>query len=164
MSQTGVPYTIKPGDTLWDLAATHLGDPNEWPRIYAFNNLKQVLNAGARRIVNPDLIYAGSKLHLPILPGQPRAAPKPKPKASPLPAPAEHPSLSDQTSLQMMPVALGYNLPGKPIAMDYGSFVARISLLGRVTFNSVRRCPLRRWSMAVWRPQERRRPTPCWVS
>lgn len=137
MSQTGVPYTIQPGDTLWDLAATHLGDPLEWPRIYAFNNQKEVLNAGARRIVDPDRIYAGSKLHLPILPGQPRA--KPMPKASPMLAPE---SLRDQVPFIQMPVAFAYDLEGDPIVIDYGSFVARIGLSGRVTVELGAKMPL----------------------
>lgn len=76
MGYTGISYKIKQGDTLWNLAATHLGSPTEWPRLYEFNNRNEVVRAGARRIIDPDRIYAGSTLRLPILqsPGTPVAS------------------------------------------------------------------------------------------
>ncbi|MFB6556555.1 LysM peptidoglycan-binding domain-containing protein, partial [Streptomyces sp. NPDC056405] len=32
-----IEYTVVEGDTLWDIAAAHLGDALKWPRIYALN-------------------------------------------------------------------------------------------------------------------------------
>jgi nucleoid-associated protein YgaU len=47
---------VRPGDTLWDLAAAHLGDPLKWPLLHQAN----------RGIVSdPDLIYPGQSLRIP---------------------------------------------------------------------------------------------------
>lgn len=47
---------VRSGDTLWDLAATHLGDPLRWPLLHEAN----------RGIVgNPDLIFPGQSLRIP---------------------------------------------------------------------------------------------------
>ncbi len=50
-------YTIKPGDTLWDIANTYLKDPFLWPFIWKANP----------DITDPDMIFAGSKLSIPNL-------------------------------------------------------------------------------------------------
>jgi hypothetical protein len=50
-------YTIKQGDTLWDIANAFLRDPFLWPFIWKANP----------SITNPDLIYAGGKLVIPSL-------------------------------------------------------------------------------------------------
>jgi nucleoid-associated protein YgaU len=47
---------VHSGDTLWDLAETHLGDAYQWPQLHEANQ-----NA----VVNPDLIYPGQELRLP---------------------------------------------------------------------------------------------------
>jgi nucleoid-associated protein YgaU len=52
-----VEYTIKQGDTLWDIANAFLRDPFLWPFIWKANS----------SITNPDLIYAGNKLVIPSL-------------------------------------------------------------------------------------------------
>lgn len=52
-----VQYTIKKGDTLWDIANTFLKDPFLWPFIWKANP----------PITNPDLIYPGNKLEIPSL-------------------------------------------------------------------------------------------------
>jgi hypothetical protein len=51
------PYTIKWGDTLWDISNTFLKDPFLWPFIWKANP----------SITNPDLIYAGNTLMIPSL-------------------------------------------------------------------------------------------------
>ncbi|MFQ5900849.1 MAG: LysM peptidoglycan-binding domain-containing protein [Thermodesulfobacteriota bacterium] len=45
-------YTIKKGDTLWDISEMFLNDPFKWPEIWKINPF----------IVNPDLIYPGEVL------------------------------------------------------------------------------------------------------
>jgi nucleoid DNA-binding protein len=57
---TGV--VVSPGDTLWAIAATRLGDPYWWPVIYAENRPELT-----RR--NPDLIDIGITLRIPVLAG-----------------------------------------------------------------------------------------------
>jgi LysM repeat protein len=52
-----VEYTVKQGDTLWDIANAFLRDPFLWPFIWKANP----------SVANPDLIYAGNKLVIPSL-------------------------------------------------------------------------------------------------
>jgi LysM repeat protein len=48
-------YTIKKGDTLWDISKSRLSDPFAWPTIWKANPF----------IHNPDLIYPGQVIKLP---------------------------------------------------------------------------------------------------
>ena len=50
----GMWHEVRRGDTLWDMAATYYRNPWLYPKI-----------ARANQIVNPDLIFAGSKLYVP---------------------------------------------------------------------------------------------------
>lgn len=59
-------YIVKNGDTLWDISAKYLGSPHEWPRLWKHNNRKTVIASTGRAIINPDLIYPGQKIALPI--------------------------------------------------------------------------------------------------
>jgi len=53
-SETGVWYSIKRGDTLWDISATYYRNPWLYPKIARVNKIK-----------NPDLIFAGTKIFIP---------------------------------------------------------------------------------------------------
>ena len=55
-------YTVKRGDTLWDISKTYLSQPWYWPELWYLNP----------EIQNPHLIYPGDKLKLVTIDGQPR--------------------------------------------------------------------------------------------
>ncbi len=99
-------YTIKQGDTLWDIANTFLKDPFLWPFIWKANP----------GITNPDLIYAGNNLSIPSMAPIERAmqapveaAPKEvaKEEAAPVqePAPLESVASAQTTSPKPAPAA-----------------------------------------------------------
>jgi hypothetical protein len=128
----GIPYKIKQGDTLWDLAATHLGSPTQWRRIYEFNNRNEVVAAGARRIKDYDLIYAGSTLRLPILP--PNVVPRSPSVPTQLPS-VNRPqpvSLRDEIQRGSMPYSSAFELKNNLMVFDFGTYIARVRMVGRI--------------------------------
>jgi len=40
----GQRYTVKKGDTLWDLAGKYLGKNTDWPKIFEHNNSRKWLH------------------------------------------------------------------------------------------------------------------------
>lgn len=50
-----VPYVVRAGDTLWDIAKRYMGDAMGYHAIVEENNLE-----------NPDLIFPGDRLILPV--------------------------------------------------------------------------------------------------
>jgi hypothetical protein len=87
-------YSIKQGDTLWDIANSFFKDPFLWPLLWKANPY----------ISNPDLIYPGNKLTIPSLapieqamekpvgkPGQETVAGKPPEETAATPLPGLRP-------------------------------------------------------------------------
>lgn len=58
-------HVVERGDTLWDIAAQYLGDPNRWPEVYQYN--VGVPQPDGLVLTNPDIILPGWKLTLPKL-------------------------------------------------------------------------------------------------
>ena len=70
------------GDNLWDLAATHLGDPHRWGEIYRLD--KGHVQPNGYALKNPDKIDIGWILALPARhPDSGPAGPADTPQASP---------------------------------------------------------------------------------
>jgi nucleoid-associated protein YgaU/DNA-binding SARP family transcriptional activator len=61
--QAGVVIEVQPGDTLWDLAATHLGDAHRWHEIAALNYGTPQPGGGA--LTDSHWIEPGWRLQLP---------------------------------------------------------------------------------------------------
>jgi nucleoid-associated protein YgaU len=62
-------YTVRRGDTLWRIAARFTGDPRNWRRLYTYQN--DAIDAGTIRatpIVDPNLIYPGQRIAVPLSP------------------------------------------------------------------------------------------------
>jgi LysM domain len=98
--RAGVPaywlYTVREGDNLWDIAASHLGNGEYWERIWDLNRYRP--QPGGGELTTPGLIQPGWILHLPGQPGSRDATdrspaaktahqpPESRPQASPHPA------------------------------------------------------------------------------
>ncbi|MCL7377028.1 BTAD domain-containing putative transcriptional regulator [Streptomyces sp. 35G-GA-8] len=88
-----IEYTVMEGDTLWDIAHTHMGDALTWPRIYALN--KDRIQGNGARLSDPDLITPGWRLTIPIAQ---RTTPPPPPAPVPEPAPPTPPAPPAETA------------------------------------------------------------------
>lgn len=64
-----VQYTVKKGDTLWDISSQFLRDPWFWPEIWHKN----------QQVENPHLIYPGDVLTLIFVDGRPQVVVKAEP-------------------------------------------------------------------------------------
>ncbi|MCX4834224.1 LysM peptidoglycan-binding domain-containing protein [Streptomyces sp. NBC_00006] len=100
-----VQYTVEPGDTLWDIAAAHLGDPVKWPRIYQLSCT--IRQSNGELLSDPDLIRPGWELRIPAAhdrtPPHEPDGPKPDrpaPKPEPAPTPSTPPSPETATPHQ----------------------------------------------------------------
>ena len=78
-------YTVEPGDTLWDIAATHLGDGDRYPEIVELN--LGVTQPDGATLDDPDLVRPGWTLALPVADPVPTAAPDDTLAQRPEPAP-----------------------------------------------------------------------------
>ncbi|MEK6583685.1 MAG: LysM peptidoglycan-binding domain-containing protein [Nitrospirota bacterium] len=93
-------YTIKKGDTLWDISGEFLKNPFMWPNLWENNNY----------INNPDLIYPGNRLIIPSV-----ILLKTEPAEEAAPVSAAEATLPEQA---VVPV------PGEPITASIPSMPA----------------------------------------
>ncbi|MGY2877187.1 hypothetical protein ACVW00_004377 [Marmoricola sp. URHA0025 HA25] len=56
-------YVVEHGDTLEDIAASHLGDPKRWPEIFQAST--GITQPDGHHVTNPDLILPGYTVHIP---------------------------------------------------------------------------------------------------
>jgi hypothetical protein len=57
-------YLVRPGDTLWSIARSQLGDPRRWPEIAELST--SMRQPGGLRLTDPDLVLPGWSLRLPV--------------------------------------------------------------------------------------------------
>ncbi|HYA26958.1 MAG TPA: LysM peptidoglycan-binding domain-containing protein [Thermodesulfovibrionales bacterium] len=96
-------YTVKKGDTLWDISSKEIVDPFLWPKVWKENP----------EIRNPDLIYPGQKIRIPLSFLQ-KEVPPPAEKVVetppiPVPAPATKPQVKkEEPTVKIRPVRKNY--------------------------------------------------------
>lgn len=78
-------YVVQRNDTLWAIAERQLGDPLRWTEIYALNQGRA--EPGGATLDDPNWIYPGWTLVLPVPATSPPAAPAPPAPTPPTPAP-----------------------------------------------------------------------------
>jgi hypothetical protein len=98
----GLVHTVAEGDTLWDLAAKHLGSPWKWTEIWERN----------RYVTNPHYIYPGNRIV--IFPPGPTAVTI----QEEVPVPAARPAEAAIQPPQQQPPAPVAAIPIKPVPQD----------------------------------------------
>ncbi len=112
-------YTIVKGDTLWDISNKELKDPFLWPKIWKENT----------EIKNPDKIYPGEKIKIPLYLLQKEIVPKTKP----LPRVERRPEVKMEKlpDRKVEPVNKEY-LVNKYVLMASGYIAESIPEIGRI--------------------------------
>lgn len=93
----GSSVTVEPGDTLWNIAAEHLGDGHRYPEIASLN--AGITQADGSHLSNPNVLRPGWVLRLPT------TAPVPEPPQQPKAESAAGPDLSPSPALAPAPTA-----------------------------------------------------------
>ncbi|MDH6580786.1 tetratricopeptide repeat protein [Kitasatospora sp. MAP5-34] len=113
--------TVRPGDTLWDLADRHLDNPLRWEEIYELNKL--LPQPDGRHLSDPDRIYPGWTMLLPAAhpqqstttPAPPATPDRPPATSTVTPAPAPRPvPLTAAPSAEAVPPTSGSRPTAEP--------------------------------------------------
>jgi len=96
-------YTVKKGETLWDISNKELNDHFLWPKIWKENP----------EIKNPDVIFPGQKIKIPLYLQQKEIKPGPKPEPKPEIKTEFRPEPKPEKIIRK-PLQ-----PAKPVAKDY---------------------------------------------
>jgi DNA-binding SARP family transcriptional activator/LysM repeat protein len=97
-AEGGVTYRVRPGDSLWGIAESFLGDGLRWAEIW---NLNQGQDMGAgRRFADPSLILPGWVLRLPVevTPSAEEPPTTPAPLSPTAPIPTSEPSMTPEAT------------------------------------------------------------------
>ncbi len=116
-------YTVKKGDTLWDISSKEIFDPFLWPKVWKENP----------GVKNPDLIYPGQKIRIPLYLLQkqvPPAPPAPVEKAMPAPE-IKPPVKKEERPVVIPPVKKDY-LVEEYLFMSSGYIVDAIHSKGEI--------------------------------
>jgi DNA-binding SARP family transcriptional activator/LysM repeat protein len=111
-SEAHVLYRVQPGDSLWRIAESFLGDGFRWMEVWKLNQGQTM--ADGRQFHDPDLIFPGWVLQIPgaITPAPPREPARPEVE------PAETPPIVSVTQIpEPEPTAAADN-GGQPIVRD----------------------------------------------
>lgn len=123
-------YIVKRGDTLWGLAGKYFGDPMRWKEIWHYNNKQfaapEIRLKLKRCIDNPDLIFIGQKIYIPVGDNHRRAVRPGRSNTGKTPA-------KDRVRL----IPYKYNIENKVFeAYLPGGFVATVTFKGAITIQS----------------------------
>ncbi len=92
-------YTVKKGDTLWSISSSEIVDPFLWPKVWKENP----------EIKNPDLIYPGQKIRIPLYLLQKEITPPAEKIAKPLPVRESKPEVrKEEPVTKIRPVRKNY--------------------------------------------------------
>lgn len=96
-----IDHVVQPGDTLRAIAQRYLGDEMAWPAIFEANRGRPAPQG--RALTDPDLIWPGMTLRIPIAPDQARAVNQPD-AGPPSPPPAAEPTSLEPAPVEPAPV------------------------------------------------------------
>ncbi len=127
-------HVIRRGDSLWALAGRHLGNPARWPELYNFHNehvLRMGGNRGAAfRIQNPNVLFVGQTLFLPI---------RGKRMVSTMPTAGRKSSAERSATPVDLRIEYAFGSGGKPIiySQETTDSVITAEMRGRITIEMI---------------------------
>lgn len=125
-----LPYEVKRGDSLWNLAGRHLGDPGRWPELLDFhNNLADKYPSTSSRvfrIIDPNKIFVEQILYLPV-------------RGKQLPTPAAEKGTKHQAGQTAITIdlkidyAFGHEAPPIVYMQEISERIIKIEMLGKIS-------------------------------